>query len=328
MGKCAETTSPGAMKARRPTGLHPPRRGAAGSGGRHRLQYDRQHEERRTLTSSREIDSAREPWSIARHFANRLAGALDGILRDVVVIGSASLGDWQTSSDIDLVCTVGGELDSRARDAVSPLHGNSWNEYGHTIDAMYVTSEGLAKGPEDIPSVVASVAGTLQAESTDGSLNWVTWLNITQSGVNVPLTADGVMTTVDPQDGRIPIPEGTLREGAVRFSRANLDEYWRNRANLSEQMYPRHRTDQPVPTFEIEWMSLGPARLLATVLTGRIVSKSEGGELAADRFPEFGSHLERVLDSRRGAAPARTWDRGDLERSLELARTCVRLGTA
>ncbi|MEV7007468.1 nucleotidyltransferase domain-containing protein [Streptosporangium sp. NPDC051022] len=279
------------------------------------------------MTSSRGIDPGREPWSLARRFANRLAGVLDGALRDVVVIGSASLGDWQASSDIDLVCTVERELDAQARDAVSPLHGNSRDEYGHTIDAMYVTSEGLAKGPEGIPSVVASIAGTLHAESTDGPLNWVTWLNIVQSGVSVPLTEDGVMTAVDPENSGIPIRGEILREGAVGFSRTNLDEYWRNRVNLSEQIYLQNRTDQPVPAFEIEWMSLGPARLLATVLTGRIVSKSEGGELAAGRFPEFGPHLERVLEARRGADTTRTWDHGDLERSLELARTCVRLGT-
>ncbi|TDA87906.1 aminoglycoside adenylyltransferase domain-containing protein, partial [Halomonas marinisediminis] len=75
-----------------------------------------------------------------------------------------------------------------------------------------------------------------------------------------------------------------------------------------------------------EWMSLGPARLLVTVLTGRIVSKSEGGELAADRSAEFRPHLTQVLDARRGADATRTWSREDLERSLDLARICVRLG--
>nr|ADC96651.1 hypothetical protein [Streptomyces sp. SN-1061M] len=243
-----------------------------------------------------------------------------------MVVGSASLGDWQANSDIDLVCMVESELDSRAREAVSALHGNSKDEYGHTIDAMYVTKDGLAKGPDHIPSVVASVAGILQPESTDGPLNWATWLNIVQSGVRVPLTEDAALTAVGSASDGIPIEEAAARDGAIRFSRANLDQYWRNRIGLSEQIYLLPETPHPVSDFEIEWMSLGPARLLATVLTGRIVSKSEGGELAADRFPEFRPHLTAVLDSRRGSDATRTWDRGDLERSLDLARICVRLG--
>ncbi|MFD0343235.1 nucleotidyltransferase domain-containing protein [Streptomyces sp. NPDC127117] len=272
------------------------------------------------------IDPDQEPWILARRFTNRLTDALGDTLRDVVVVGSASLGDWQANSDIDLVCVVENALDSRARDAVSPLHENSEHEYGHTIDAMYVTRDGLAKGPDALPSVVASVAGALHPESTDGPMNWATWLNIVQSGVRVPLAEDGAMTAVAPGNAGLPIEEETARDGAISFSRTNLDQYWRNRITLSEQIYLNNETAHPVSTFEVEWMSLGPARLLATVLTGRIVSKSEGGELAADRSPEFRPHLTRVLDTRRGADVTRTWSREDLERSLALARICVRLG--
>ncbi|MFD7495460.1 aminoglycoside adenylyltransferase domain-containing protein [Streptomyces sp. NPDC059832] len=191
---------------------------------------------------------------------------------------------------------------------------------------MYVTRDGLAKGPDTLQSVVASVAGTLHPESTDGPMNWATWLDIVQSGVRVPLAEDGAMTAVDPRSAGMPIEEAAARDGAVRFSRANLDQYWRNRITLSEQIHLHDEAAHPVSTFEVEWMSLGPARLLATVLTGRIVSKSEGGELAADRSPEFRPHLTQVLDARRGADVTRTWSRGDLQRSLDLARICVRLG--
>lgn len=278
------------------------------------------------LTSFYVIDPDQEPWTLARRFTNRLTDALGDNLRDVVVVGSASLGDWQANSDIDLVCVVTRELDSQERDAVSPLHENSEQEYGHTIDAMYVTREGLAKGPDALQSLVASVAGTLHPESTDGPMNWATWLNIVQSGVRVPLAEDGALTVVDQRSTRIQIEEEAARDGAIRFSRANLDQYWRNRIILSEHIYLNGEVAHPVSTFEVEWMSLGPARLLATVLTGRVVSKSEGGELASDRSPEFRRHLTQVLDARRGSDTTRTWSREDLERSLDLARICVRLG--
>lgn len=304
----------------------PPRPDGVGSGG-HRARTANGTKKGAELTFPCAIDPGQEPWVLARRFANRLGDTLGAILRDVVVVGSASLGDWQANSDIDLVCIVERELDSQECDVVSPLHANSKEDYGHTIDAMYVTRDGLAKGPDHLPSVVASVAGTLHPESTDGPLNWATWLNIVQSGVLVPPAEDGAMTVVDPSDGGIPVEEEAAREGAIRFSCANLDRYWRNRITLSEQIYLGSETTHPVSAFEVEWMSLGPARLLATVLTGRIVSKSEGGELAADRFPEFRPHLTQVLASRRGTDATRTWEREDLERSLDLARICVRLGT-
>ncbi|MEL5954345.1 hypothetical protein AADR41_06115 [Streptomyces sp. CLV115] len=278
------------------------------------------------MTSPYVIDSDQEPWTLARRFTNRLTDTLGGTLRDVVVVGSASLGDWQADSDNDLVCVVATGLDSPARDAVSPLHEHSARDYGHTIDAMYVTRDDLAKGPDALRSVVASVAGTLHPESTDGPMNWATWLNIVQSGVRVPVAGDGAMAEVDPRSPGMPIEEATARDGAIGFSRANLDQYWRNRITLSEQIYLSSEAAHPVSHFEVEWMSLGPARLLATVLTGRVVSKSEGGQLAADRSPQFRQHLTRVLDARRGAGATRTWTREDLERSLELARVCVRLG--
>ncbi|MER5366589.1 hypothetical protein [Streptomyces sp. NPDC002722] len=37
-------------------------------------------------------------------------------------------------------------------------------------------------------------------------------------------------------------------------------------------------------------------------------------------------YLTQVLDARRGSDTTRTWSREDLERSLDLARICVRLG--
>ncbi|MGW2846697.1 nucleotidyltransferase domain-containing protein [Streptomyces sp. NPDC001274] len=279
------------------------------------------------LTSSTPIDPGREPWVLARRFTHRLADVLGDTLRDVVVVGSASLGDWRAESDVDLVCVVERELDAPAREAVAPLHERSREEYGHTVDAMYVTRDGLAKGPDALRSVVATVAGVLHPESTDGPMNWPTWLNIVQCGVRVPLAGDGALSAVAAGSAGFPIEEGAARDGAVGFSRANLDQYWRGRADLSERFHLAEGATRPVSAFEVEWMSLGPARLLATVRTGRIVSKSEGGELAAELFAEFRPHLARVLDARRGEGSARTWGRADLERSLDIARRCVRLGT-
>jgi len=74
-------------------------------------------------------------------------------------------------------------------------------------------------------------------------------------------------------------------------------------------------------------MSLGPARLLATVLTGRVVSKSDGGQFAATQFPGFAEHIDRVLHARQQPDTSPTSDRDELRRALELAQHCVDLGT-
>lgn len=104
-------------------------------------------------------------------------------------------------------------------------------------------------------------------------MNSATRLNIVQSSVRVPRTKDVALTAVDSWSSGIPIDEETARDGAIRFSRAYLDQYWRNRITLSEQIYLHDETPHPVPAFEIE---------------------SEGDEPAADRFPEFRPHLTEV----------------------------------
>lgn len=267
-----------------------------------------------------------EPWILAKRFSGEISSALGPVLLDVMVVGSATLGDWRPESDIDLVCVAARTLRPQEIDALSRIHAGSRCAYGHTIDAVYVTAECLSLGPDSVDSVVESVAGVVHHESTDGQLNWVTWLNILQSGVRIGPGIEDV-ERVRPENSGISIPEADVRDGAVAYSATNLDEYWGNRITLSERMYMATSADDPIPQFEIEWMSLGPARLLATVLTGRVVSKSDGGRFAADRFPGFTAHMKRVLDARIEPDASRTWTRNDLKRSLDLALRCVELGT-
>ncbi len=279
------------------------------------------------MTGSGSVDTE-DPWILAERFSERLSGVLGDILSDVLVVGSATLDDWRMGSDVDLVCVVARDLDDYHCGAISPLHAGSKEEYRHTIDAIYLTRDCLAKGPGSAASAVESVAGVVDAESVGGQLNWVTWLNILQCGVRVDFATGERVRPVRPEDSGILVAEEEVREGAVRFSSVNLDSYWRGRAKLSEQLYLSTGAENPIPAFEIEWMSLGPARLLATVLTGRVVSKSAGGEAAACRFPRFQEHLERVLRARAQPESDSVWDRDDLRHSLDLARECVEVGTA
>jgi len=99
------------------------------------------------MSSPREASAATRPWSLARRFSDDLSGVFGSVLCDVMVVGSATLGDWQADSDVDLVCVVARTPDPAELDTISRLHNRSRHEYGHTIDAMYVTPECLSLGP-------------------------------------------------------------------------------------------------------------------------------------------------------------------------------------
>lgn len=96
--------------------------------------------------------------------------------------------------------------------------------------------------------MVESIAGVVHGESADGQLNWATWLNILQSGVRINPGAAGA-ARVQPEDSGISIPADEVRNAAVAFSTANLNEYWRNRISLSDRIHLAPDTDRPIAGF-------------------------------------------------------------------------------
>lgn len=86
--------------------------------------------------------------------------------------------------------------------------------------------------------------------------------------------------------------------------------------------------DDTVPAEAIEWLALGAQRLVVTIETGRVVSKSAAAEFAAQRWPEYAELLTRVLASRRGEAQpcaAQPFTVRDARRAAALVLDCAAL---
>ncbi|MGN7799112.1 aminoglycoside adenylyltransferase domain-containing protein [Leifsonia sp. 22587] len=68
-------------------------------------------------------------------------------------------------------------------------------------------------------------------------------------------------------------------------------------------------------------MALGPIRLVATIETGDVLSKTAAAAFAAERWPEHAELLERVVRDRAGERQEFT--AADGREALTLLRKCV-----
>jgi hypothetical protein len=89
-------------------------------------------------------------------------------------------------------------------------------------------------------------------------------------------------------------------------------------AGIKFSALPPSRTD-------MMWITLGPPRLVATIEQGRILSKTQAGEFAAKKWPEYAELIGRVLTSR--ATGDGSFSRTDARQALALLRRCAEHGT-
>jgi len=71
----------------------------------------------------------------------------------------------------------------------------------------------------------------------------------------------------------------------------------------------------------VQWIALGPARLVATIERGQILSKTEAARFASRKWPEFEDLLSRAVASRAGENVEFTVD--DAQRAIALFERCV-----
>ncbi len=216
-----------------------------------------------------------------------LLADLDQTLPDVVsglhVVGSIALGDYQPGhSDIDVVVVTRHPLGEADVAAVDSVHQRDRRNAGGPIQASYLTTSSLATKADPLVPSVSHNDGTT-AYGTDFEVNPVTWRSLVRHAVAVRGTATSVWMR-DPSDGEVAV-----------FCRTNLAEYWRP---MAETMLHEPRD---VEGSMLEWMGLGPARLIHTIETGDIISKTEAGnhmlEIATEaERPAF----EAALAVRRG----------------------------
>jgi hypothetical protein len=104
-------------------------------------------------------------------------------------------------------------------------------------------------------------------------------------------------------------------------SRRNLQEYWgplgvRSRAQLAVRP-----PDAAVDAGTMQWIALGPARLVVTIERGTVVSKSAAAAFAAERWPGHADLLRRVAAARAGGDAVFTV--ADAADALDLLEQCV-----
>lgn len=254
------------------------------------------------------------PEQIAGRFVREHRQRLPDLLQRVIIVGSAALGDWKPGrSDVDLVMVVDRRLTSAELTIAAQVHAQT--KQSRPVDGIYLTEQQLIDGPEVVLTAPQVVDGQLTAEQLGGELTWVTWREI-ELGIESEVTVDGV-TSWARSERRYP----HALEGARRFSRENLSSYWMPLGVESRTRLDALAPEADVNARTVEWIALGPARLLATIETGAIISKSRAAEFASARWPEYADVLTRAAASRDGADV--TFAAADAAMALDLLDRCV-----
>ena len=205
--------------------------------------------------------------ALLRHLDDLAPGRVEGLY----LIGSVAYGDFhEHTSDIDFVA-VSAEGAVPAVDVLAEVHRRLRDERKRPhVDGVYTTWSGLQTDPRELAPMPMGHEGNVRLERPS-VIEWSTFAGDDPGNravaVRGPSSPDA---WVDP-------------EAARDHSRRNLEEYW-DRRWLAGQ-----RARHPVAVLSlrdwgIEWGVLGVARLDVTIATGRVTSKSGGGEHALATF--------------------------------------------
>ena len=196
-------------------------------------------------------------------------------LEGLYVIGSIALNDWQpSSSDIDIVAITAEPADDFAADALREAHLTFGQRCpGAVVDGPFLAWGDLTLSPQGV-SRPWTLAGAFHHDAECFELNPVTWYTLTNYGVRVrgPQTAD------------LEIPRDT--EALVRFTLDNARDYWCTVYQEFSAAIGELGAADTLPSSVPVWCLLGVCRMLYTVSTGDVTSKSVAGGWAAERLGE------------------------------------------
>lgn len=218
---------------------------------------------------------------------------LPGRVVACAIAGSVALGAYRPGrSDVDLLVVLGGgsvrRADMRAlrrlhRSQLPRLAARVVRRQGlaSTCDASFVHVSELTR-PVTAIRPIASHTGERFAVGEAFDVNPVMWRELVGGGVVVrgaPIATWGL----DPEPDRL-----------IAWNRANLDGYWRSVRDRAA------RRAAPMTASAVAWCALGPARLDATIVTSRILSKDQAGVVALARFEEAAGIVDVALAHLRG----------------------------
>lgn len=233
-----------------------------------------------------------------------------GLVSRAVVTGSAVTDDWHDGvSDIDVVFVVTRDPLPEL-DLLAGLHAASQPH----IDGVYLTESEIARGPDSLATAPQVIEGVLVSAQPGAQLSWVTWRELEYGVQGVPDGGDVIWSPVADRH-----PDAAA--GSIAFSRANLLEYWEPFGDRVVAELAGRGPDSPVRSETVRWVALGPARLVATVQTGEIISKTAAATFAAERWPEHADLLRRAALDRAG--DRQRFVVADALQAVALLRACV-----
>jgi hypothetical protein len=228
------------------------------------------------------------PQEVSALVTDRLSAvdaALPGFVTALWVTGSAASGDWRRGrSDVDFVAATSRVPELADLEALAALHAGGGEIH---YDGLYVPAADL-HAPPSAEETAAHVVDGEFASGPCGYCTPVTWLELRQDGSAVRGPVPGTLVAA-------PDP-AALR----RWLLGNLRGYWSGEAARAERVAAERPASAPVGGEPVVWMTLGAARLHATLTTGRILSKTATGAYVAEHFPAYKELARRCVAWRAG----------------------------
>lgn len=217
----------------------------------------------------------------AGHFAGLVQRHASDLVTGIHLIGSAVDGDFQPGqSDLDFVAVLSRVPTEVDLDALALVHrGYGADPTLPALDGVWLTEAELRAGPDAIDPGPTTASGNF-LERARGNRNPVTWSSL-QNSVSLLGELDRAALWQD-------------RARLVEWGRENAESYWRRwLARASGPGLAMLGRAAPA------WGVLGISRMLHTIVTGEIASKSAAGEWALERFGQL-PILQEALAYRRG----------------------------
>lgn len=212
-----------------------------------------------------------------------------GLVVALYLTGSIALGDFRARrSDVDFVGVTREPIGATALAALARVHAGLHARWRRPLfEGIYLTWEDLARDPAAC-GPVPYVHERQFVPSGRFEVSPVTWATLARHGVR----------TRGPR--LIPVSFWDDPAALDRWTRQNLDEYWRPWLARYGRLASRDGLAALRP-WATEWGVLGVTRLHYTLATGKIISKYGAGLYGMRRFPACWQRvLVEALRIRRG----------------------------
>lgn len=233
------------------------------------------------------MDFADEARAAGEALLHILDAEAPGLVTGFHLTGSAALGDFRPGrSDLDFVAVLAWSLSGEDVAALDRVHDHYLSDGGRPrLDGIWVRAADLAAGPDAaVPGPATRDGGFLPIAK--GARDPVTWATLATHGA--------------PLRGTLPPDLWNDRRRLRAWTAANVESYWarwlRSAANPLGVRGLLLLRDA-----EVQWGVLGISRLVHTLATGVIVSKSDAGRAAMPGFPLHKRILEESLRLREGS---------------------------